>query len=189
LKNYVSFNGPKRNFKCLLHDKATFLIALCFFSYITVTRAQQIITGKIVDAVSRQPLESVNVEGAGSSHNTAFTDHYSSFSISVNDKNTFLLASYIGYKLLNISVAGKKNMRIEMQPDVVNLKDVIITSSSEQQKFNTLAKVDLDLKPVKNTQELLRLVPGLFVAQHAGGGKADKFFCVVLIVITEQIFR
>lgn len=77
---------------------------------------------------------------------------------------------------MNVSVAGKKEVRLEMQPDQVNLKDVVITSGNGQQKFSTLAKVDLDLKPVRNTQELLRLVPGLFVAQHAGGGKAEQIF-------------
>ncbi|MBS1565369.1 MAG: TonB-dependent receptor, partial [Bacteroidetes bacterium] len=43
-------------------------------------------------------------------------------------------------------------------------------------RFNTLSKIDLDLKPVRNTQELLRVVPGLFIAQHAGGGKAEQIF-------------
>ena len=32
------------------------------------------------------------------------------------------------------------------------------------------------LNPIKNTQELLRFVPGLFIAQHAGGGKAEQIF-------------
>jgi outer membrane cobalamin receptor len=59
---------------------------------------------------------------------------------------------------------------------VVNLKDIIITQNSAQQKFAALARVDLDLKPVRNTQELIRLVPGLLVAQHAGGGKAEQIF-------------
>ena len=56
-------------------------------------------------------------------------------------------------------------------------------------KFSSLAKIDLDLKPVRNTQELMRLVPDLFVAQHAGGGKAEQIFYVALIVIMEQIYR
>ena len=63
-----------------------------------------------------------------------------------------------------------------MQPSAVNLKDIVIDSKSVQQKFATLAKVDLNLHPVRNTQELMRIVPGLFVAQHAGGGKAEQIF-------------
>ncbi|MDE7427317.1 MAG: TonB-dependent receptor [Muribaculaceae bacterium] len=37
-------------------------------------------------------------------------------------------------------------------------------------------KVDLSVNPVRSSQELLRTVPGLFIAQHAGGGKAEQMF-------------
>ncbi len=63
-----------------------------------------------------------------------------------------------------------------MQPDITNMKDVIVLQQNTFSKFSTLAKVDFDLKPVRNTQELMRLVPGLFIAQHAGGGKAEQIF-------------
>lgn len=62
------------------------------------------------------------------------------------------------------------------QTDVIELKDVLILSNSNISKFSTLARFDINLKPVRNTQELLRLVPGLFIAQHAGGGKAEQIF-------------
>ncbi len=55
------------------------------------------------------------------------------------------------------------------------LKDIIVNSKSTI-PFSTISKLDLNLKPVKNTQELLRMVPGLFIAQHAGGGKAEQIF-------------
>lgn len=157
-------------------SKLICLIFLAFLSVISATEAQTLITGKIIDVSSRQPLESVNIEQAGNNKSTALTDHYGNFNIRVNNDNATIHASYIGYKAMNVSVAGKKEVRLEMQPDQVNLKDVVITSGNGQQKFSTLAKVDLDLKPVRNTQELLRLVPGLFVAQHAGGGKAEQIF-------------
>ena len=42
--------------------------------------------------------------------------------------------------------------------------------------LQTIARVDLDLNPVNNSQEILRKVPGLFIGQHAGGGKAEQIF-------------
>ena len=36
--------------------------------------------------------------------------------------------------------------------------------------------VDLKNTPVNSAQDLLRKVPGLFIAQHAGGGKAEQIF-------------
>jgi hypothetical protein len=34
----------------------------------------------------------------------------------------------------------------------------------------------MKLRPINSTQDLLRLVPGLFIAQHQGGGKAEQIF-------------
>jgi outer membrane cobalamin receptor len=165
-----------QNLPFFVNAKTTFLATLSFFCASSVVEAQTLITGKIIDRTSRQPLESVNIEQQGNSKSIALTDHYGNFNIKVNNDDAIIVASYIGYKSMKINLAGKKELRIEMQPDVVNLKDVVITSNIGQQKFTTLAKVDLDLKPVRNTQELLRIVPGLFVAQHAGGGKAEQIF-------------
>jgi outer membrane cobalamin receptor len=135
-----------------------------------------VVTGRVFDSISRQPLEAANIEEAGNEKSKAFSDATGSFSIKVNNSNTILKASFIGYKSTTVTVTGKSNVKIEMQPGPVSLEDVIITPNGGIQKFTALAKVDLDLKPVKNTQELLRLIPGLFVAQHAGGGKAEQIF-------------
>ena len=37
-------------------------------------------------------------------------------------------------------------------------------------------KLTLKLLPVNNAQDLLKTVSGLFIAQHAGGGKAEQIF-------------
>lgn len=39
-----------------------------------------------------------------------------------------------------------------------------------------LNQLDFENRPKNSAQELLRLVPGLFIAQHAGGGKAEQLF-------------
>src|SRR5690606_228488 len=40
----------------------------------------------------------------------------------------------------------------------------------------TVSSLDFKLRPHNSTQDLLRVVPGLFIAQHAGGGKAEQLF-------------
>jgi hypothetical protein len=35
---------------------------------------------------------------------------------------------------------------------------------------------DFELRPMRNPSDLLRLIPGLWTAQHQGGGKADQIF-------------
>lgn len=152
------------------------LIIVLLFTINLPVRAQIQVTGKVVDAISRQPLEAANIQQEENAKNKTLTDHYGNFSIKADVQTPVLLATYIGYKFSRINIAGQKEIRIEMQPDVVNLKDIVITQSAGQSHFSNIAKIDLDLKPVKNSQELMRIVPGLFVAQHAGGGKAEQIF-------------
>lgn len=150
------------------------ILILVFLSVCSIS--QTLVTGKIVDAQSRQPLEAAVIQQDSNIHVKSFTDQNGNFSIEIDNGNAILIASYIGYKPDSIHLSGKKNIIIGLQTDVVNLKDIVITQNSGQQKFATLTRVELDLKPVRNTQELMRLVPGLFVAQHAGGGKAEQIF-------------
>jgi len=149
------------------------LLAIFLFGFAATA---QMLKGTVVDAVSRQPLENVSIISEEKQSINTITDQYGNFSLRINDPNTNLLVSCLGYKFVSIPIATTINFKIEMQPDVLNLKDVAVLNKSQFSKFSTLAKIDLDLKPVRNTQELLRLMPGLFIAQHAGGGKAEQIF-------------
>lgn len=53
------------------------------------------------------------------------------------------------------------------------LKDVVVTDHTTE---GQILRVDLNKTPVNSAQDLLRKVPGLFIAQHAGGGKAEQIF-------------
>jgi hypothetical protein len=153
------------------------LCALLLTNAMIVCKSQAlVITGKIVDSISRQPLESANIEEDGNQKNRALTDATGNFLIKIDHINSAIKISYVGYKNIAVKVTDKKPVKIEMQPAAVDLENIIITQNGATQNFTSLAKLDLDLKPVKNTQELLRIVPGLFVAQHAGGGKAEQIF-------------
>ena len=63
-----------------------------------------------------------------------------------------------------------------MDPGRVDLEEVVIAPSLSGSSFHTLSTLDLRLRPVNSSQDLMRLVPGLFIAQHMGGGKAEQIF-------------
>ena len=156
--------------------KTVLFLSICSLLSLAA-HARRIITGKVVDAVSRQPLEAAFVAEENNPSARALTDHYGNFIISVSGNDTVhLVVSYVGFQAITVSAAGATPLKIELQPAVAHLKDVVVLQSNSIARFNTLSKIDLDLKPVRNTQELLRLVPGLFIAQHAGGGKAEQIF-------------
>lgn len=156
-----------------LQKSSLLLLTLIYFSY---ALPQKTITGKVVDAVSRQPLESAFVSQPGDISAKTLTDQYGNFSLQLAKENNSLMVSYIGYKPVTVTSENTGIIKIALYPDVVNLKDVVVLPNNSSAKFSTLGKIDLELKPVRNTQELLRLVPGLFIAQHAGGGKAEQIF-------------
>ncbi len=137
--------------------------------------AQKIITGVVIDAISKQPLEHALIFSDQERNTKTITGNDGNFTLKLKGQTDSLSVSHIGYSSMHTSIAGLSRFKIELQPNVIKLADVQLQVQAVA-KFNSLAKIDLALNPVKNTQELLRLVPGLFIAQHAGGGKAEQIF-------------
>ncbi|MBL0358772.1 MAG: TonB-dependent receptor [Chitinophagaceae bacterium] len=154
------------------------ICVLLFMLKISSTHAQIAMSGRVVDAVSRQPLEYVAVMNINEPLSKTVTDQYGNFHLVSSSDSASLLVSYIGYQATTVHTrsANSNSITIPLQQDIVNLKDIVVLQSNNATKFSTLSKIDLNLKPVRNTQELFRLVPGLFIAQHAGGGKAEQIF-------------
>lgn len=153
--------------------RSSMLLALIFFTgYLLPLQAQTNTKGTVVDAVSRQPLQGTLLSSTANPSIKTVTDHNGSFVIKAGMQ---LQVSSIGYKATTVTVAADSNNLIALQPELVSLSTIVLESNTVS-KFSSISKIDLELKPVKNTQELLRLVPGLFIAQHAGGGKAEQIF-------------
>lgn len=49
-------------------------------------------------------------------------------------------------------------------------------SKAKRLKDGQTFKIDFQLRLANSSQDILRLVPGLFIAQLAGGGKAGQIF-------------
>ena len=91
-----------------------------------------------------------------------------------------ITVSYIGFEtklVQDITVRNSETstVRIHLSPAPINLQDVEIKSATSQ-PFQTISTLDIQTRPISTTQDVLRVVPGLFIAQHAGGGKAEQIF-------------
>lgn len=86
-----------------------------------------------------------------------------------------MVISHKGYEdtKLTISDAEDKNKVVFLQHRPFQISEVSINHHSF---LTAITKVDLNKFPVNSAQDLLRKVPGLFIAQHAGGGKAEQLF-------------
>lgn len=82
---------------------------------------------------------------------------------------------HIGYETLLYPIDNvDEDLRIEMKESYFELGEVVV--GQNRKKANIIAAIDVETSPVNSAQEILRKVPGLFIGQHAGGGKAEQIF-------------
>ena len=138
--------------------------------------AQQPISGKVIDKITKEPLELAVVSDPRTTA-TTLTDKEGRFVFKGPALTDTLVISYIGYSPKTVRSAIGHDLLVEMQKSQLDLKEVVITSHTNNLTTSrTLSSIDLNMLPMKSAQDLLRLVPGLFIAQHQGGGKAEQIF-------------
>ena len=103
----------------------------------------------------------------------AHTDELGHFSIDKTNTNDVLLVTALGYKKTNYTVTTD-SIQIVIEENRYQLDEVTI--QSKLNAMTVISKIDLQTTPVNSSQEVLRKVPGLFIGQHAGGGKAEQIF-------------
>ncbi|NPA35499.1 MAG: TonB-dependent receptor [Chlorobi bacterium] len=134
-----------------------------------------IIKGKVFDESTNSPLPGATVILKETSEG-ATTDEWGNFTISTNYESGILVVSYIGYATQEISFTQKTEfIAIGLKPDVINLGSVSV-NGNKITPLVSIAQVDVNTRTVNNSQDVLRIVPGLFIAQHGGGGKAEQIF-------------
>ena len=150
-----------------------FLTALTSFAY-----GQNVLHGKVVAGESNDPLPGAYVILSGTLTKSTVTDDYGNFSFkSVDEDEYTLTVSYVGFEKYSdtIAVSGGQHLTIPLLPSHIQLSDVSIDATANR-AINILSALDIKLRPTNTSQDILRMVPGLFIAQHAGGGKAEQIF-------------
>ncbi|MBL7978165.1 MAG: TonB-dependent receptor [Bacteroidetes Order II. Incertae sedis bacterium] len=100
-----------------------------------------------------------------------------------------LVVSFVGYKPYEVQVeiqAGEtKTLNINLVSENAEedlLVRVIPSTTIEANRpfsaagIQEIRQLDLTIRPARTTQDLLQRVPGLIIAQHAGGGKAEQIY-------------
>jgi hypothetical protein len=139
--------------------------------------AQTIIHGKVIDEITREPLEQVVLNNFKTFKST-LTDRQGNFSLKNTTSGDSIIISSIGYKVQKIMIdSSNKQLIVRLEKSHVDLREVVINGQyNNLTTSHALSRIDLDRQPVKSAQDLLRLIPGLFIAQHQGGGKAEQIF-------------
>lgn len=149
---------------------------LCFISNIILGQKSQLV---FVDSVSKVRLQFVTVQNE---QNKLFSvsDENGNVSIADIEKNNFIRIQRMGYESKTIAASSlrlkDKQSTIYLIKSNSNLDELVISSSSRYGVFQPISQLDIHIRPINTSQDVLRIVPGLFIGQHAGGGKAEQIF-------------
>lgn len=156
------------------------LLLLLFTLFSTVAFAHLgSVSGTIYDKATNQPLRGVAVQITGLSKAT-LTNDLGQFRFDGLVAATYKIElSHVGFapQIVDATVQDEQTttIRVGMATAPVELSEVTISSSRAHDQ-QLISSLDIKLRPITNSQEVLRLVPGLFIGQHAGGGKAEQLF-------------
>mgnify|MGYP000238778171 CR=1 FL=1 len=154
------------------------LIILLLLSF-SLNAQDYSISGLVIDQNSCEPLYGAKVSLVNAEVN-AYSNQQGIFKFSkLNPGDYQLKVSYLGYTNSIVEVEAKRNsetpIELKLEPKSYQLKDVNLNANGSL--INTsISLFDMTVQPVKSSQDILRIVPGLFIAQHAGGGKAEQIF-------------
>ncbi|GGH01328.1 TonB-dependent receptor [Polaribacter pacificus] len=148
---------------------------LVVFLLSSVSIFAQNFSGRVLNE-NKLPIENVYVYNL-SSYSHTHTDIHGAFSLentTVGDRIEF---GILGYQKRVITITRQQldsKQTIELENKVFVLDELELNKQIDP--IQTIVKMDLAKNPVNSSQQILQKVPGLFIGQHAGGGKAEQIF-------------
>lgn len=157
-----------------------FLFLFFFSLSSTVGLAHQgRVQGQLKDLKSGIPLSGAIVQILELPQ-TTMSNEFGVFQFAELPTGTFTIrVSLVGYQREERSfvLAHDEVVQLDFSLAVSEISlDEVVISSSTPQKQSVITALDIKLRPIQNSQEVLRSIPGLVIGQHAGGGKAEQIF-------------
>ena len=155
--------------------KKTFTV-LMFFALHGLVVAQETIAIKLTDAKTLNSIPYAHIFNQ-STKRLVTSNENGIFRVEGTSKDTIKI-SVLGY-VTEVFVFSKLKQLKEVRLDATYeyLNEVVIEANQiKNLGVQHIDKLSLKLQPVNTAQDLLKTVSGLFIAQHAGGGKAEQIF-------------
>jgi len=170
------------NFKELLNKGADFCFKLVFLLCLLIGSQMQAQTttveGTVRDAAGLS-LPGVNVLEKGTKNGTS-TDFDGHYKIKLTNPKAVLSFSFIGFKSMEISAAGKTKVDASLTEDANSLNEVVVIGYGTSKKsdltgaVSTISGADLKKVPVANVAEALTgRIAGVQVTASEGSPDAD----------------
>jgi hypothetical protein len=151
-------------------------LIVSFLLCILITLYAHAQSGTIIDQNTHLPVSGVTVVLIPGNQ-TDITDENGHFSFKQQPgSNTQVKMSAIGYVVRSVAINDMtNNTPITLIPKATQLSDVVVTAAMAN-PYKAIGETDIKTRGVTNSQEVLRIIPGLFIGQHQGGGKAEQIF-------------
>lgn len=156
--NCYGLDKPGNKFQKLLFTlKSASMILICCIMQISGSINAQdtqknIVSGKIADKNTSEPLVGVNIVVEGTTIG-AITDASGKYTIQIPNKNTVLVFSFIGYVSEKVPVNGQSIIDINLGSDIRGLEEVVVVGYSSQRKKDITGAVSVV------TTEALKSIP------------------------------
>ena len=159
--------------------KHIFLFFLISFFTTVLGAHNGSLRGSVLDANTRSPLAGALVTLENANRQT-YTDNLGFYQFADLAAGSYMVrVNYLGYDIdaQEVTVRDSETSGIShyLVRGAVELQTVEIAAAPNVQS-QVVSALDIHLRPVNTSQDVLRMVPGLFIAQHAGGGKAEQIF-------------
>jgi len=153
----------------------TYVFTIAAWLLSQVAYGHHLLKGVVINADDNTPLYGATIHIEGDSKGTA-SDSFGKFELIIEDDQVNLIISFVGFTERKIKINPHDGfIKVLLEPSSTKLAQLKITAG-EMNSVNSISKLDLKIRPINSSQEVLRMVPGLFIAQHAGGGKAEQIF-------------
>lgn len=138
--------------------------------------AQQInISGIVIDSATRVPIIGTSISLLPANKITG-TDEIGRFAFTNILPVKTITISSVGYESQTFNINNfKDGQTVMLARHQTQLSDITIRADAGN-PYKAISETDIRMRGVSNSQEVLRIVPGLFIGQHQGGGKAEQIF-------------
>lgn len=151
------------------------------FATASYAQTKSTLTGTITHSETTRPLEGVNVlitEIQGTTTNSEGV-----YSINQLSPGWYtIMIRRIGFKPVEETIFLPSDTvlvyNVALSASAIHLGEILAQADRPYSaaSSSTIRGFDLLTRPVRSSQDLLQLAPGLITAQHAGGGKAEQIF-------------
>jgi outer membrane receptor protein involved in Fe transport len=167
------------HFKLPRHFNLTCVLILVAGLQIQTAYGQIGIRGKVVDE-NNEGLPGTTVAIRGASTGT-ITDENGNYSLEVQDAETVLVFTYVGYATQEIEVGNLTEINVQMTPEYMSLDQVVVVGYGTQRKKDitgSIAIADTEImeksESTNITNRLQGLVPGVKVIGNGEPGSIGR---------------